>query len=115
MPVPRFACWPTRVPRAVTLRYLARPDLTALHAERVGHVEGFDRADILKYLRHEMGHVINYAYRLYDQEEWVTSQKYNEVEWVSLIELWRQYNVRSVGCLFSAPAYGSHSSTDVLM
>src|SRR4051812_18870717 len=51
--------------------YLAHPDLTALHAERVGHIEGFDRADILRYLRHEMGHVINYAYRLYDQEEWV--------------------------------------------
>ena len=51
--------------------YLARPDLTALHAERTGHVEGFDRADILRYLRHEMGHVVNYAYRLYDQEEWV--------------------------------------------
>ena len=51
--------------------YLARPDLTALHAERVGHVEGFDRVDILRYLRHEMGHVINYAYRLYDEEEWV--------------------------------------------
>ena len=51
--------------------YLARPDLTALHVERVGLVEGFDRADILRYLRHEMGHVMNYAYRLYDQEEWV--------------------------------------------
>ena len=51
--------------------YLAQPDLTALHAERVGHVEGFDQADILRYLRHEMGHVINYAYRLYDEEEWV--------------------------------------------
>ena len=51
--------------------YLARPDLTALHAEKVGHIEGFDRADILRYLRHEMGHVINYAYRLYDDEEWV--------------------------------------------
>ncbi|HEU5303500.1 MAG TPA: hypothetical protein VFU40_02545 [Gemmatimonadales bacterium] len=51
--------------------YLAHPDLTALHAERVGHIEGFDRADILRYLRHEMGHVINYAYRLYDDEEWV--------------------------------------------
>jgi hypothetical protein len=51
--------------------YLARPDLTALHAERVGHIEGFDRADILRYLRHELGHVINYAYRLYDEEEWV--------------------------------------------
>ncbi|MFL5496402.1 MAG: hypothetical protein ACJ8DC_18605, partial [Gemmatimonadales bacterium] len=32
--------------------YLARPDLTALHAERVGHVEGFDRTDLLRYLRH---------------------------------------------------------------
>ena len=51
--------------------YLARPDLTALHAEKVGHVEGFSRADILRYLRHEMGHVVNYAYRLYDDEEWV--------------------------------------------
>src|SRR3954470_9109833 len=51
--------------------YLARPDLLTLHAERVGHVEGFDRADILRYLRHEMGHVVNYAYRLYDEEEWV--------------------------------------------
>ena len=51
--------------------YLARPDLTALHVERTGLVEGFDRADILRYLRHEMGHVVNYAYRLYDQDEWV--------------------------------------------
>jgi len=51
--------------------YLARPDLTELHAERVGHVEGFNRADILRYLRHEMGHVVNYAYRLYDKEDWV--------------------------------------------
>lgn len=51
--------------------YLARADLTALQAERVGHVEGFNRADILRYLRHEMGHVVNYAYRLYDREEWV--------------------------------------------
>ena len=29
--------------------------------------------------------------------------------------MWRQYSVRSVGCLLSAPAYGSQSSTDVLM
>jgi hypothetical protein len=52
--------------------YLARPELTALHAEQTGHVEGFNRADILRYLRHEMGHVVNYAYRLYDEEEWIT-------------------------------------------
>jgi len=51
--------------------YLARTDLTALHAERTGHVEGVGRRDILRYLRHEMGHVVNYAYKLYYQEDWV--------------------------------------------
>lgn len=51
--------------------YLAHPDLTALHGEQVGHIEGFNRADILRYLRHEMGHVMNYAYKLYDRETWV--------------------------------------------
>jgi hypothetical protein len=51
--------------------YLARPELTELHGEEVGHIEGFDGTDILRYLRHEMGHVVNYAYRLYDDEAWV--------------------------------------------
>jgi hypothetical protein len=51
--------------------YLARPDLVKVQAERVGHVEGTSRADLLRYLRHEMGHVVNYAYKLYDQEEWI--------------------------------------------
>jgi hypothetical protein len=44
--------------------YLARLDLTDLHAERSGFIEGVGRADILRYLRHEMGHVVNYAYQL---------------------------------------------------
>ena len=51
--------------------YLARPDLTEVHAERVGHLEGIGRVELLRYLRHEMGHVVNYAYQLYEQEEWV--------------------------------------------
>jgi hypothetical protein len=51
--------------------YLARPELTELHGEEVGLIEGFNRQDILRYLRHEMGHVVNYAYKLYDDEAWV--------------------------------------------
>jgi hypothetical protein len=51
--------------------YLARADLAEIHHERTGAVEGRGRRDLLRYLRHEMGHVVNYAYRLYDQEEWV--------------------------------------------
>ena len=51
--------------------YLADEELMRLHRERVGLVEGADRDEVLRYLRHEMGHVMNYAYRLYDTEEWV--------------------------------------------
>jgi len=51
--------------------YLARADLTALHVERAGHVEGAGRPEFLRYLRHEMGHVVNYAYRLYELPDWV--------------------------------------------
>ena len=51
--------------------YLAAPELTAFHSERTGFVEGQSRADILRYLRHELGHAVNYAYRLYEDPEWV--------------------------------------------
>jgi hypothetical protein len=51
--------------------YLAKPELQEIQAEQVGHIEGVSRADILRYLRHEMGHVVNYAFRLYEEEEWV--------------------------------------------
>ena len=51
--------------------YLSRPELATLHAERTGMVEGFDGADLLRYLRHEMGHVVNYAYKLYERAAWV--------------------------------------------
>jgi hypothetical protein len=51
--------------------YLARPELAELHAARTGMVEGFDAAELARYLRHEMGHVVNYAYKLYERREWV--------------------------------------------
>lgn len=51
--------------------YLARPDLTAVHSERIGHLEGVGTAELLRYLRHEMGHVVNYAYKLYEQKDWI--------------------------------------------
>src|SRR3954447_19236416 len=50
--------------------YLATPELKALQAERVGHVEGTSPAELLRYFRHEMGHVVNYAYKLFETDEW---------------------------------------------
>jgi hypothetical protein len=51
--------------------YLARPELTLLHAERACHVEGSGPKDVLRYLRHEMGHVVNYGYRIHESKEWI--------------------------------------------
>ena len=51
--------------------YLARPELVAIQAEQAVLVEGASEEDILRYLRHEMGHVVNYAYRLYEREDWI--------------------------------------------
>lgn len=64
--------------------YLARQDLTTMHAEQAGHLEGAGRGQLLRYLRHEMGHVVNYAYRLYEREDWINqfgsiTQPYEEV------------------------------------
>jgi hypothetical protein len=42
-----------------------------LQAEQEGHLEGVGRWALLRYLRHEMGHVVNYAYQLYNREDWV--------------------------------------------
>lgn len=50
--------------------YLADEQLLRVQRQRGGMIEGEDEDDILRYLRHEMGHVVNYAYRLYATEEW---------------------------------------------
>ncbi len=50
--------------------YLADARLRSIQARRGVFVEGIDEADVLRYLRHEMGHVVNYAYRLHETEEW---------------------------------------------
>jgi hypothetical protein len=50
--------------------YLARTDLTALQRQCHELVEGETPEDVLRYLRHETGHVLNYAYRLYEAAEW---------------------------------------------
>lgn len=50
--------------------YLADERLRKVQETIGGIVEGTSDEDILRYLRHEMGHVLNYAYRLYEREEW---------------------------------------------
>jgi hypothetical protein len=50
--------------------YLADERLRRVQQARSGVVEGKDEEDILRYLRHEMGHVVNYAYHLYEDRDW---------------------------------------------
>jgi hypothetical protein len=47
--------------------YLADPRLERIEAEESGSVEGDDEA--MRYLRHEAGHAINYAFHLHEREE----------------------------------------------
>jgi len=53
--------------------YLADEQLRRVHQAKGGMVEGEDEEDILRYLRHEMGHVVNYGYRLYERDDWTAT------------------------------------------
>ncbi|HEX9162879.1 MAG TPA: hypothetical protein VF980_14335 [Thermoanaerobaculia bacterium] len=48
--------------------YLARPELARLEKEIAENLESSDES--MMYLRHESGHAFNYAYVLYEDEEW---------------------------------------------
>jgi hypothetical protein len=50
--------------------YLADALLLDVQRSRGLLVEGEGEEGVLRYLRHEMGHVVNYAWRLYATEEW---------------------------------------------
>lgn len=50
--------------------YLARTDLMDLHRAETGLVEGVGEEDVLRYLRHELGHVLDYAYKLSKDAQW---------------------------------------------
>ena len=50
--------------------YLADQRLTRLEDEIMEGVEAESDEEIVRYLRHEAGHAINYAYKLYDSEQW---------------------------------------------
>ncbi len=59
---------PSGVPVIGIPFYLADPKLHSLEEEFYGGVES--EQEIMMYLRHEAGHALNYAYQLYDTEEW---------------------------------------------
>ena len=61
---------PDRVPIIGVPFYLAAPELTRLEDELMEGVEAESDEQIMRYLRHEAGHALNYAYRLYNLPEW---------------------------------------------
>jgi hypothetical protein len=50
--------------------YLADPELMRLEDELMEGVEAESDEQIMRYLRHEAGHALNYAYRLYEMPDW---------------------------------------------
>jgi DNA-directed RNA polymerase subunit RPC12/RpoP len=50
--------------------YLARPDLALLYSRQTGQQVWDDPDGLDMLLRHEMGHVVNYAYELFERPSW---------------------------------------------
>jgi hypothetical protein len=50
--------------------YLADEKLSRIEEEIMEGIEAESDEEILRYLRHEAGHAFNYAYKLYETEEW---------------------------------------------
>lgn len=50
--------------------YLADEKLSRIEDEIMEGIEAESDEEILRYLRHEAGHAFNYAYKLYETEEW---------------------------------------------
>jgi hypothetical protein len=61
---------PDKIPTIGIPFFLAHPRLTALEQKIMLEVEGGTDAWCMKLLRHETGHAINYAYRLYLRTRW---------------------------------------------
>lgn len=73
---------PDRVPAIGIPFYLASPMLGRVEKEKTGELE--DGQTIMQILRHEAGHAINYAFRLWEEPGWGAtfgrfSQPYREV------------------------------------
>ncbi len=60
---------PDKVPVIGIPFYLADKRLRRLEEEQTGEIE--DEATVMMFLRHEAGHSVNYAYRLWKREDWV--------------------------------------------
>jgi hypothetical protein len=65
-----WAC-PDGVPLIGIPFYLADPRLIRIEDEMMDGVEAQSDEDVLALLRHEAGHAFNYAYKLYEREEWL--------------------------------------------
>lgn len=61
---------PDKVPMIGIPFFLAHPRLVKLEKKMMLEVEGGTDASCMKILRHEAGHALNYAYRLYQKTRW---------------------------------------------
>lgn len=61
---------PDRIPAVGIPFYLAHPRLVRLERSMMLEAEGDTERECMKLLRHETGHAINYAYRLYRRSRW---------------------------------------------
>jgi hypothetical protein len=95
----------------------AAPRLAALSEATVTHRPTPDRWTIKEVVGHLIDSAANNHQRFvraqyvselvfpkYEQNEWVRSQHYNEIEWPELIEFWLRYNVHLAHVIRNIPS-----------
>ena len=61
---------PDNTPGIAIPFYLAHPRLMRLERKKIGDAEGGTRAECLRILRHETGHVVQHSYQLHRRRRW---------------------------------------------
>jgi hypothetical protein len=69
--------------------------------EIAGHLIDSAANNHQRFVRGQFGE--NLVFQGYNQDQWVSSQKYNEASWSLLIELWRAYNLHLLHVMSHAP------------
>src|SRR5689334_15810819 len=90
----------TSVVQAASARLAALSETTVTHRpapdrwtikEVLGHLIDSAANNHQRFVRAQF--VSELVFPKYEQNEWVRSQHYNEIEWPELIEFWRRYNL----------------------
>lgn len=75
---------------AATVSYRPTPDRWTIK-EVIGHLIDSCANNHQRFVRAQF--TADFVFPKYEQNQWVSAQHYDQIEWADLLELWRRYNL----------------------